>query len=245
MSALDDLCKTPFHEADNAARAAVLRRLADTELFVALAEEPEGETISLLRLPLGDGAEAALACDDEARLAAALGRPVPYAVLPGRELARRLAAAGVGLLVNPDAPSAMLLDAGTLDWLTGALAGAPAAEEAWLGPLRAPDAAVVAALAEPLGARLADMPGLVEEAVLVGAEGAHLLILKGTPEAARPALAKAVAELVAFLPPLPAPLDVTFDAPAALPAGALAIRLEPLPPPQPAPPEPPRPPRLR
>ena len=39
-TALDRLCAVPFHEADDAARAAVLRQLADTELFVALSADP-------------------------------------------------------------------------------------------------------------------------------------------------------------------------------------------------------------
>jgi len=254
VSALDDLCAVPFHEAPDAARAAVLRRLADSELYVALAAEPVDERLELLRLPLGEGAEAALACDGEARLAAALDRPVAYAALPGRELARRLAAAGVGLLVNPGAPSEMLLDAAALGWLGGALAAAPEAVEARLGPLAPPSPALVAALAGPLGERLAGMAGLVEEAAIAatgaGEAAPHLVILRGPPEAARPALAKAVAELIAFLPPLPAPVDIAFDAPATLPAGAVRIRLEPI---APGPgeagparePEPPRPPRLR
>lgn len=257
MSALDDLCAdlcgpAGLHEAEAPARAAILRQLADTLLYVALEAEPRDDRAVLLRLPLEEGA-AALACDDDGRLAAVLGRPVAHLALPGRDLARRLAAEGLALLVNPGAPSAMLLDAGALHWLTESLAPAPPAAEAKLSALGPPDPAVVAALMPVLGPRLADMGGLVPEAVLVsaredegeGARALHLLLMPGARPEARPAIAKAVAELLAFMPPLPTPLDVSFDA-APLAPGAVTIRVEAeAPPPAPEAPAEPRPPRLR
>lgn len=256
MSALDDFCAArgvPFHEAGDADRAAILRRLGDTELFVALAAEPRDDTAELLRLDLGEGAEAALACDDDGRLAAVLGRPVAHLALPGREVARMLASEGLALLVNPGAASELLLDAASLRWLSEALATAPQAEAARFEELTAPDPAVVAALAGPLGERLADMAGMVRAAVLVSAREAggkplHLLVLQGAAEAARAPLAKAMAELLAFLPPLPQPVDVIFADAISLPPGAVTIRLEALPQPAPAAPAPPaepKPPRLR
>ncbi|AXC49802.1 hypothetical protein DRW48_08980 [Paracoccus suum] len=252
MSALDDLCSVPFHEAGDAARAAILRQLADTELFLALAEDPRDDIAAVLRLPL-DGAEVALACDDDGRLAGALGRPVAHVALPGREVARRLGAEGLPLLVNPGAPSAMLLDAPALAWLAQALAAAPTEVDQRARSLSPPDPGLVAALAPALGRRLADMAGLTTGAVLVAAQmsdgsATHLAILSGTPDAARPALAKAVSELIAFLPPLPVPVDVSFADHLPIPAGAVSIRVEPAPkPPAPAPDAPaePRPPRLR
>lgn len=261
MSALDDFCTTlgqPFHEADDATRAAMLRRLADTTLYLALAGDPRDDAAEVLRLGLGDGdgegegGEAALACDDDGRLAAVLGRPVAHLALPGRDVARLLAEEGLALLVNPDAPSAMLLDGAALGWLARALAHAPAEDEARLDRLGPPDPAVVAALAPALGMRLADRPDLVTDAVLVAGREAdgrrlHLVVLRGTPEDARPALARAVAELIAFMPPLPVPVDVSFADDLPLPRGAVTIRLEPLADPAPAglAPSEPRPPRLR
>ena len=62
------------------------------------------------------------------------------------------------------------------------------------------------------------------------------MVLVGVAEAQRPLIAKALAELLAFLPPLPAPCDVAFDLP--LPDGALILRLDrtvPEPAPAPAP----------
>lgn len=236
---LDALCAIPFHDADAAARAAILRRLADTELHVALVAEPAGDNAELRRLPLPDGGEVALACDDEARLAAATGGPVPYAAMPGRVLARMLAEAGVALLVNPGAPSQMLLDPQALSWLTAALAPAPEDAGTAAAPLSAPEPAVVAALAPALGERLADMAGLAETLALVRAGEGHLILVGGAAGAAQPAVAKALAELLAFLPPLPSPVDVAFTD-AAPPAGAVTLRLEALPTPPPAPKGPPR-----
>lgn len=236
---LDALCRVPFHEAGEAARAAILRRLADTVLYAALAAEAGDDRAELRRLPLPDGGEVALACDDEARLAAASGGPVPFAAMPGRVLARMLADAGVALLVNPGAPSQMLLDPQALAWLTGALAPAPEDAGIAAAPLSAPDPAVVAALAPALGERLADMAGLAGTLALVRSGAGHLILVSGAEAAAQPTLAKALAELLAFLPPLPTPVDVGFTD-AAPPPGAVVLRLEALPPPPPAPKGPPR-----
>ena len=65
MTPLDALCATPFHEAEAPARAAVLRTLADTLLFVALeGDDPEAVPPRLRLLDLGDGDRVALACDE-------------------------------------------------------------------------------------------------------------------------------------------------------------------------------------
>ncbi|MDO5706112.1 MAG: hypothetical protein Q4G49_13740 [Paracoccus sp. (in: a-proteobacteria)] len=242
MTALDDLCQTPFHEADDPTRARILSRLADTELSVALTAEPTGDEADLRIFDL-PGGKFALAADEESRLAGFLGGPVAYAALPGRVLAAMLRAEGVGLLVNPGAPSEMLLDTGTLGWLETALATAPVADEARLtaGP---PRPETVAALAGPLAERLADLRGLIAGAALAGAGQGHLLLIAGADPARQPAIAKALSETLAFLPPQPGGVDIGFvETPP--PAGALIFDLTP--PPEPAPkPRPPKgPPILR
>lgn len=229
MTALDDLAPTPFHDADAPQRARMLSRLADTELSVALVEEPAGDRIELRMFPL-EGGPVALACDSEDRLADFLGAVVAYAALPGRVLAGLLRAEGAGLLVNPGHPSEMLLDAGMLDWLTGALDAAPEAGEARLR-LTGPAAETVAALAEPLAARLGDMRGLIGAAALAGVAGdsgptAHLLLISGAEEARQPAIAKALAEALAFLPAQPGGVDISFTD-ALPPAAALRFDLSP------------------
>lgn len=229
MSALDDLCPTPFHLADSPARARVLSRLADTELFVALAREPEGELVELAIHPLEEG-EVALACDSEERLAGFLGGPVVHLAIPGRVLAGLLAAEGRGLLVNPGQPSEMLLGPELLGWLGRALGARPAPpEDLRASRLFPPEPAALAVLAGPLAERLADMAGLVGGAALLGAEWpdarrGHLLVLRGVAEGHRAAVAKALGELLAFLPEQPGGTDIAFsDAP--LPRGAVILEL--------------------
>ena len=113
-TALDLLCaEVPFHDADAARRALVLRRLADTELHAALTADPAGDRADLRMFDL-PGGTVALASDDAASLAGFLGGPVAHVSLPGRILARELAGAVRGLLVNPGRPSEMLLDAAAL-----------------------------------------------------------------------------------------------------------------------------------
>ncbi|MDO5641255.1 MAG: hypothetical protein Q4G26_02535 [Paracoccus sp. (in: a-proteobacteria)] len=232
MTPLDQLCPAPFHDLPDAARARVMNRLADTELFVALDADPAGDTARLRLFDLG-GTRLAIAADQEDRLAGFFGAPTGHLAMPGRALAARLGAEGVTLMVNPGAPSEMLLEPGMLVWLAEALAQAPAETEAAAARLGAPAPAMVAALAGPLAARLGDMAGLAERAGLVAAEWdggmrGHLLVLAGVDGADRPRIAKALAELMAFLPPLPDPCDLAFDLP--LPPGALIVELD-----QPAP----------
>lgn len=256
-TALDLLCaEVPFHDADAARRALVLRRLADTELHAALMADPAGDRADLRMFEL-PGGTVALASDDAASLAGFLGGPVAHVSLPGRILARELAAAGRGLLVNPGRPSEMLLDAAALTWLSAALTGAPETGEAAPARLTPPRSEVLAILAQPLAERLGDMVGLIAGVALVGtarqgrADGAptaagHLIVVSGAAGQDHAAIAKALAELIAFLPPIEGGVDVTFQ-PLALPQGAVTIE----PPPVPAPPAEPRPvrpdapPRLR
>ncbi|HWL58593.1 MAG TPA: SseB family protein [Paracoccus sp. (in: a-proteobacteria)] len=250
MTPLDLLCSIPFHEADPARRARILSRLADTELFAALVEEPVADRAELQIFPLEDG-PAALACDSEERLAGFIGGPVAYVGLPGRVLAAALVAEGRGLLVNPGQPSQMLLDAAALAWLGRALEAEPslAPDEAPVA-MRQPRPEAVEILAEPVSLRLGDMGGLVESAALVAAEWAdgranHTLILKGVGESHRNAVAKAFAELLAFLPEIPGGTDLAFSD-ASHPALALVLESPPLDEPAPAPRRDPNaPPRLR
>ncbi|AUH34433.1 SseB family protein [Paracoccus tegillarcae] len=228
MTALDDLAETPFHEADAQTRSRMMSRLADTRLAVALTTQPMGDEIELQMFPF-EGNQAALACDTEERLADFLNGPTPYAAMPGRVLAGLLADAGAGLLVNPGHPSQMLLDAGSLMWLRGALAARPEAETARLD-LCAPSPEAVAALAPPLAERLGDLRDLITGAALAGIRGerdqpvAQLLLIAGAPEDQQPAIAKALAETLAFLPPQPGGVDISFSD-AAPPAGALRFDL--------------------
>lgn len=238
MSALDDLCMTAFHDAPADLRARILSRLADTELFLALSTEPADDRADILLFDLGGG-RAALACDTEDRLSGFMGGAVPYAAMPGRVLAAMLAREELSLLVNPGQKSEMMLDAETLGWLGRALDSAHVSAGRQGDDMRlgAPQPDVVASLLPPLSQRLADMAGLATGAALAGAEWpdghrSHILFLIGTAEAHRDALAKAMAEFVAFLPEIAGGLDVAF-AEAGPPREAVLIDI-----PAPAMPEP-------
>lgn len=227
MTALDELATVPFHEAGDAQRSRILSRLANTELFAALIREPDGDLAELRIFDLPDF-PAALACDTEDRLAAFFGGPVVHLGAPGRVLAARLAQQGRGLLVNPGLPSEMLLDPQMLGWLGGALTETPPETDS-AQPLRlfAPDAAAVGILAQALAERVQDMAGLVGESAILGAEWAegrrgHLIVLRGVAAEHQPPVAKALAELLTFLPAIEGGVDVAFSD-RAVPAGALRI----------------------
>lgn len=257
LTALDELASRPFHDADAPLRARMLSRLADTELSVALTGEPVGDRVELRIFPLETG-PVALAFDAEDRLAGFLGGPAAYAAMPGRVLAGLLLTEGAGLLVNPGHRSEMLLDAAMLDWLQDALSAAPEQAEARLR-LTAPAPATVEALAGALAERLGDMRGLIAGASLAGVAGldgaglgatgqgdapaSHLLLIQGADPDRQPAIAKALAETLAFLPPQPGGVDISFadtDAP------PVALRFDLSPPEAPAqPPRPKGPPILR
>lgn len=207
-----------------------MSRLADTELFAALTHEPAGDQVELQMFDLPEG-RFAVACDLAERLADFAGAPIAHLAAPGRVLANALVSNAVGLLVNPGQPSQMLLDANMLAWLMQALrADARPVHVDGTCRLLPPDAEAVRVLADPLGQRMTDMAHLARAVDLARVEwadgqNAHLLIVHGAATGHQPAIAKALAELIAFLPRLEGGVDITFDAPARA-EGALRIVAE-------------------
>ena len=109
---------------DNARQLRFYQRLAESELYLLLTDEPQGDDISPEIFDVADG-RFVLAFDRADRLAQFAGRAVPYVALPGRVLAQMLAGQGVGLGLNLDvAPSAMLIPAEAVAWLNQIGAGA-------------------------------------------------------------------------------------------------------------------------
>jgi hypothetical protein len=144
---------------EDAARLAFYDRLAAAELFLLLAAEPEGDSVTPELFEV-EGTRYALAFDTEDRLSGFTGRPAPYAALSGRTLADLAAAEGLGLGLNLGAASETLLPPEALAWLAETLAAAPAETEA--RPLRiAPPAGLPETLVTALDARLAATAGLV------------------------------------------------------------------------------------
>ena len=76
---------------NGAARLRFYERLADSELFLLLERESDGESIEPQVFPL-EGGPVVLVFDRELRLGEFLGKPAPYAALSGRQAAKLLVA---------------------------------------------------------------------------------------------------------------------------------------------------------
>ena len=204
---------------DAAAEGAFYRLLADATLFLLLEAEAEGEVLTPRVFELADG-PVVLAFDSEERLASLGGTPLPYAALPGRVIAAQMAGQGqlrgglsLGLNLGTGAASEMLLPAAALEWLLERLATTPqqvdATPESFF-PAKVPET-LIRALRENLAAQ----PGLAQAALLAGVRYAggrrgHLLAVIGADPMAEPALARAVAEALAFSGLDAGEIDVLF-----------------------------------
>ncbi|MEP2716831.1 SseB family protein [Pseudophaeobacter sp.] len=201
---------------DDAARLRFYERLADSELFMMLSAEPEGDRIApeLFETPEG---RFVLVFDREDRLAQFAGRAVPYAGLAGRGVVEMLAGQGIGLGVNLEvAPSSTLLSAEAVGWLHETLQNVPDQVEAAIEELL-PPAGLPEVLLTALDAKLATAAGLASSAYLValryqgGGQGHLLGFVDAAPEA-EGALAKAVSEALTFSGVEAGALDVGFFA---------------------------------
>lgn len=230
---------------DDSRRLGFYEALADGEMFLLLAEEAEGPDLKPQLFPLQDG-PVVLIFDLEERLAQFTGGVSPYAALPGRVIARMLAGQGIGLGINLGvAPSEMILPHDAVDWLADFLNDtepqeAEARPESFHPPQGLPDALLAA-----LEQRLARCGGLARSALISGVRyqgggRGHMLAFLDADPAAEVALARTVAEALAFCGLEAASLDVAFlpgDAPAARAMAQAALRLD-LPEPPAAPSEP-------
>ncbi|TNF57135.1 MAG: hypothetical protein EP307_14495, partial [Rhodobacteraceae bacterium] len=152
---------------DDAARLRFFERLADAELFLLLASEPEDDRVEPELFALETG-RFVLAFDREARLAQFTGRPAPFAGLSGRSLAALLAGEGLGLGLNLDvAPSSILIPAEAVAWLDATLGHGPDEAEARIEAV-SPPAGLPEALLGALDAKLATAQGLAQGAFLAG-----------------------------------------------------------------------------
>ncbi|UWR75186.1 SseB family protein [Phaeobacter inhibens] len=214
---------------DDAARLRFYERLAESELFLLLTKEPEGDTIAPELFETADGTFA-LVFDREDRLAEFAGRIVPYAALSGRVVVQMLAGQGagatIGLGVNLDvAPSAILIPAEAVAWLHDTLGQTPAEVDAEIEAITAPKG-LPEMLITALDTKLATAVGLAQSAYLVGLHyrgggQGHLLGFVDAKEAAQSALAKAVGEALTFSGVEAGALDVGFFAS----SDAMAARL--------------------
>lgn len=201
---------------------AFYRALADAPLVLLLEREAEVERIAPRVFDLDDG-PVLLAFDSEERLASLGDGSFPYAVLPGRVIAQQLVGQGVslGLNLGTGAASEVMLPPEALRFLTERLEVQPEEVQARIAGF-GPPAGLPAALEAALRFTLDGAAGLAQAAVLAGVryEGGrrgHVLAVLGAAPEAEPALARALAEALAFSGVDAAELDVTFldaDAPA-------------------------------
>ncbi|MDX8354881.1 SseB family protein [Cognatiyoonia sp. IB215182] len=198
---------------DEAARLRFYERLADTELFMLLDGEPDGDQVEPALFEVEDQ-RFSLVFDREERLAQFVGRVAPYAGLPGRDLVRMLAGQGIGLALNLDvAPSAMLIPAEAVDWLVATLGNAPDETEARLTEITAPH--VPEAVVTGLDRKLAIAGGLARFAYLAaatyedGGKG-HVLVFIDALDGAEKALAAAASEALTFSGIEAGVMDVMF-----------------------------------
>ncbi|MFN3207793.1 MAG: SseB family protein [Roseovarius sp.] len=198
----------------DAERLRYYQTLAAAELFLLLEAEAKDDDVVPQAFEV-EGQTFVLAFDTEARLAGFAGAEAHYVALSGRAVAEMLAEAGLGLALNLEAgPQAALLPAAAMVWLVETLAEGPeevdAQPSAFHPPKGMPEELVTA-----LDARLATAGGLADLAYLVGvtydtgAQG-HLLAVIDAVAGAEPAIARAVAEVLALSGLEAALLDVGF-----------------------------------
>ncbi len=199
---------------DDAARLRFYERLADSELFLLLASEPEGDDDITPEVIEADDVQYVLVFDREERLAEFTERLASYAGVSGRGLAQMLAGQGIGMAVNLGQPSSILIPPTAIDWLVETLANSPQQEMARPVEITAPKG-LPEHLVTGLDRKLATAAGLAQSAVLAGVTydtGArsHMLAFVGAVEGAEEALARAVAEALTFSGIDAGMLDVTF-----------------------------------
>lgn len=199
---------------DDTKRLQFYERLADTELFMLLGSEAEGDQVTPELFEIDDQ-NFILIFDREDRLAQFVGREAPYAGLSGRVLCDMVMGQGIGFALNLDvAPSAMLIPAQAVDWLHATLDNTPEEAAARLTEVSAPRG-LPEAVVLGLDRKLAIAAGLAQTAYLAaatyedGAKGHVLAFIDAVP-GAQDALAKAAGEALTFSGIEAGTMDVMF-----------------------------------
>lgn len=198
---------------DDGARLRYFERLADTELFLVLAEETHGETAKPMLFD-AQGHQFALVFDRTERLSDFAEAEAAFVALSGRAILDLLAGHSIGLAVNLGAPSANLLPAEALAWLRETLAVAPTQAQGKIQALHPPTSFPESVLLG-LDRKLSMMAGRARQAWLVDAEYADgprmpLLVFLDAAPGSEGALSQAVSEALVFSGVPAGALDVSF-----------------------------------
>lgn len=198
---------------DDSRRLAFYGLFADTELYIMLADEADDGEVRPALFDV-EGANYLVAFDREDRLTGFTGEITPYAALPGRGLAAMIAGEGIGIALNAELPSAMLIPPDAVDWLSETLAQGPSEittrPQSFHKPLTLPDD-----LMSALDASLVNATGLAAAAWLAGVtydDGVkgHVVVFAGAAPGAEQALAATVREALVFSGHEEGWLDVAF-----------------------------------
>lgn len=215
MTRLDDAHAAMMQDDnDDGARLNFYSQLADSELFVLLAEDVDADQLTPRLFDLDEG-PVVLAFDLEERLTAFVGGSASYAALPGRVIAAQLAGLGIGLGLNVgDAPSSIILPSDVMDWLTKTLGVKPmtvaAVPQGFSFPWGVPPE-----VTQRLMQKLSSHPGLADavllsEVVYEGGRRGHMLAILGAVAGSESALSGAVSEAIIFSGLAMAEIDVVF-----------------------------------
>ena len=116
---------------DDAARLRFYERLADSELFILLSAETNGDQIEPDLFEV-EGVSYVLVFDRETRLTEFVGHVAPYAALSGRAIAAMLAQEQLGLGLNLEvAPSSILMPPEAFPFLLQVCPRATATSSRW------------------------------------------------------------------------------------------------------------------
>lgn len=215
ITALDTARRAMAAAPDDAgARLRFYERLVDSELYLLLDRESDGDTIDPQVFPMED-AQVVLVFDTDARLAAFIGGPAHFAALSGRKLMQLLAGQGIGLGLNFGVPeSEIVLPAAAVEWVAQTLDNRPDVTEDRPDEVAAPGD-VPERLLQGLDTKLASAVGLARFAYLVavtyaGGRRSHLLAFVDAVPDAESALAAAAGEALTFSGLEAGSLDVAF-----------------------------------
>ena len=199
---------------DPARFSAVLERLCDAEVFLALEAEASDENVTPKTVERGGQSYVAI-FDTELRLAEAVGGTADYLSVSGRALVQMLVGQDTGIALNPGASAiGYLFERETLDWLARSLDERPNEMDQRIAEITAPPAFSPKAL-EALSVKLTAAQGLAEFACLVQARDASglknpLICFVGEFPAAQADLAKLIQEYLQFSQLEAAPWDVSY-----------------------------------
>ena len=202
-------------EPDNdPARLTFYERFSESELFLLLEREPEGDQVEPRIFNTEDG-DLVLVFDREHRLTEFAEGAAPYAAVSGRSLTAMLNAQSIGIGLNLGvAPSSIIIPENAVSWLYDTLDDEPLevteSPEEILPPGTLPERLVAG-----IDIKLAQAAGLADFVYLAavkyqGGRNGHLLAFIGATPGAEPALTRSAKEALIFSGLDAGEVDVAF-----------------------------------